>query len=344
LTPPGAGGARGWDPAGPNKYAKARFYDPEVGRFISQDTLTGQVDDPPSLHRFFYGRANPTRYVDPTGHQATKTFGELMEDAAVDAIYSSRATEAAKLLESPDRDRKLAEWEKQALSNLPESMRARVREKLAEKQRQEWEHFKEAPDLFYKDPRVVEEGHEGSRWSGPIGEKVGPVLDWLGEKGGKVLDWFSKPLDDFAEKSGKDAGDFVRKQKSPGILEHQVKAVEEAGLEEFFPAGRVGTEFVETTAQVTEKVVEGGTKLAGPGAVRGGLRKAGQAAEELGSAARGVRPRGSHHPRTRQRARTGQEAHRQLERELELEGYETEVVIKKEGLSVRRMQSRVRRR
>jgi RHS repeat-associated protein len=70
LTPPGAGGARGWDPAGPNKYAKARFYDPEVGRFISQDSFLGDINDPPSLHRFFYANANPTRYIDPTGHQA----------------------------------------------------------------------------------------------------------------------------------------------------------------------------------------------------------------------------------------------------------------------------------
>ena len=58
-------------------FAKARFYDPEVGRFISQDSFLGQVDKPPSLHRYFYGNANPTRYVDPTGHFVQ----ELLEDA-----------------------------------------------------------------------------------------------------------------------------------------------------------------------------------------------------------------------------------------------------------------------
>src|SRR4030095_11900373 len=49
-------------------YAKARFYDPELGRFTNQDTYLGQLDDPPSLHRYFYANANPVRYVDQTGH------------------------------------------------------------------------------------------------------------------------------------------------------------------------------------------------------------------------------------------------------------------------------------
>lgn len=57
-----------WDKETNLFFAKARFYDPEVGRFISQDSYLGQVDTPPSLHRYFYGNANPTRYVDPTGH------------------------------------------------------------------------------------------------------------------------------------------------------------------------------------------------------------------------------------------------------------------------------------
>jgi RHS repeat-associated protein len=51
-------------------YAKARYYEPTIGRFISQDTFLGNIDDPPRLHRYFYANANPTRYIDPTGHIA----------------------------------------------------------------------------------------------------------------------------------------------------------------------------------------------------------------------------------------------------------------------------------
>jgi RHS repeat-associated protein len=49
-------------------YANARFYDPEVGRFTSQDSYLGSIDNPPSLHRFAYAHQQPTYYVDPTGH------------------------------------------------------------------------------------------------------------------------------------------------------------------------------------------------------------------------------------------------------------------------------------
>jgi RHS repeat-associated protein len=49
-------------------FAKARFYDPTVGRFTSQDSFLGEIDAPPSLHRYFYANANPTRFTDPDDH------------------------------------------------------------------------------------------------------------------------------------------------------------------------------------------------------------------------------------------------------------------------------------
>ena len=42
-----------------------------MGRFTSQDSFLGAIDSPPSLHRYFYANANPTRYVDLTGHSGT---------------------------------------------------------------------------------------------------------------------------------------------------------------------------------------------------------------------------------------------------------------------------------
>ncbi|MBN1207446.1 MAG: RHS repeat-associated core domain-containing protein, partial [Myxococcaceae bacterium] len=50
-------------------YARVRYYDSELGRFISRDSYEGSLEDAPSLHRYRYVRANPLRYVDPTGHQ-----------------------------------------------------------------------------------------------------------------------------------------------------------------------------------------------------------------------------------------------------------------------------------
>ncbi|MEO8362648.1 MAG: RHS repeat-associated core domain-containing protein, partial [Vicinamibacteria bacterium] len=59
-----------WDNEAGLYYAKARYYDPFTARFTQSDSFLGNIDDPPSLHRYFYAADNPTRYVDPTGHAA----------------------------------------------------------------------------------------------------------------------------------------------------------------------------------------------------------------------------------------------------------------------------------
>ncbi len=59
-----------WDPETGLFNAKARYFDPQIGRFTNQDSFLGSIDDPPSLHRYFYGNDNPLRYVDPTGHES----------------------------------------------------------------------------------------------------------------------------------------------------------------------------------------------------------------------------------------------------------------------------------
>ena len=48
-------------------YAKARFYDPEVGRFLTEDPAEPDLTTPPSLHRYLYAYGNPTYYTDPDG-------------------------------------------------------------------------------------------------------------------------------------------------------------------------------------------------------------------------------------------------------------------------------------
>jgi len=57
-----------WDKEASLYYAKARYYDPFTARFTQADSFLGTIDDPPSLHRYFYAAGNPTFYLDPTGH------------------------------------------------------------------------------------------------------------------------------------------------------------------------------------------------------------------------------------------------------------------------------------
>jgi RHS repeat-associated protein len=50
-------------------YYGARYYDPEIGRFIQADALTGRISDPMSLNRYVYTRNNPLAYIDPSGNE-----------------------------------------------------------------------------------------------------------------------------------------------------------------------------------------------------------------------------------------------------------------------------------
>lgn len=49
-------------------YYGARYYDPELGRFIQADTIVPSAANPQTLNRYAYCGNNPMKYVDPTGH------------------------------------------------------------------------------------------------------------------------------------------------------------------------------------------------------------------------------------------------------------------------------------
>jgi RHS repeat-associated protein len=49
-------------------YMNARYYLPEVGRFISPDTIVPEAGNPQAFNRYGYGLNNPLNYTDPTGH------------------------------------------------------------------------------------------------------------------------------------------------------------------------------------------------------------------------------------------------------------------------------------
>ena len=59
-------------------YLRARYYDPETGRFITRDPLAGSASSPQTLNRYTYVYNNPARFVDPSG----KVVGYLIPGAA----------------------------------------------------------------------------------------------------------------------------------------------------------------------------------------------------------------------------------------------------------------------
>ncbi len=50
-------------------YLRARYYDPSMGRFISEDSYWGKIEDPLSLNLYTYCVNNPVIYVDPSGYE-----------------------------------------------------------------------------------------------------------------------------------------------------------------------------------------------------------------------------------------------------------------------------------
>jgi RHS repeat-associated protein len=49
-------------------YLRARYYDPQVGRFVSRDTHPALARETQSINRYMYVQNNPVRLTDPTGN------------------------------------------------------------------------------------------------------------------------------------------------------------------------------------------------------------------------------------------------------------------------------------
>ena len=58
-------------------YFGARYYDSSTGQFLTQDSYLGEMNTPPSLHRYLFAYANPVRFVDLTGYAGEEITREM---------------------------------------------------------------------------------------------------------------------------------------------------------------------------------------------------------------------------------------------------------------------------
>ena len=73
-------------------YANARYYDSFTGRFLREDPWQGDINTPPSLHRYNYAASNPNYYIDPTGlGNKIAHFDEKLLEAKIVGLNDNQA-------------------------------------------------------------------------------------------------------------------------------------------------------------------------------------------------------------------------------------------------------------
>ncbi len=148
-------------------YFKARFYDPETGRFLGQDAYLGDINTPPSLHRYLYAYANPLVYIDLMGYEAEA---------------SSNQDENKPL--SPEEYNKQVEAANERIRAYNDACAANgtcyTEKEMAERRRVEEANEKEAMRSF----AIVTEGEDGPRTEKTPGQEYAEKLH---EKGARTM-------------------------------------------------------------------------------------------------------------------------------------------------------------
>lgn len=64
-------------------YMQARYYDPQIGRFLSTDPVPTNANTGSNFNSYWYANNNPYRFTDPDGRESV---GELIDGKAMQAI------------------------------------------------------------------------------------------------------------------------------------------------------------------------------------------------------------------------------------------------------------------
>jgi len=57
------------------------MYDTQLGRFTTRDPVSGQFEEPMTLHKYLYCGNDPTNYIDPSGLWGTTIHNQIIDEA-----------------------------------------------------------------------------------------------------------------------------------------------------------------------------------------------------------------------------------------------------------------------
>jgi RHS repeat-associated protein len=81
-------------------YLRARYYNPQTGRFLSRDPENGKPTDPKTLHKYLYASGNPVNRIDPRGREDLVEYAETVVEAIrIDIAIACYMVEYISILE-----------------------------------------------------------------------------------------------------------------------------------------------------------------------------------------------------------------------------------------------------
>ena len=78
-------------------YMRARYYSPDMRRFINADILHGEISDSTSLNRYAYVNGNPVSFVDPFGLSKDAERGTVNVDSLFEILKSIKSRKDTKI-------------------------------------------------------------------------------------------------------------------------------------------------------------------------------------------------------------------------------------------------------
>ena len=129
-------------------YLRARYYDPYIGRFISEDSYWGEDNNPLSLNLYTYAHNDPLKYIDPTGHAVVEGAYNAQPNKKKDKDKDDRS--ASELRKEQERRRKEEVEKKRRLEEMKRQEEARKKQE-EERKRQEEERKKREEEVKKKE-------------------------------------------------------------------------------------------------------------------------------------------------------------------------------------------------